>query len=444
MKKFFYLLFSLFPLSFFLSAETLPTSGTLLWRVSGNGLKENSYLYGTMHTRDTRAFHFSDSVLNCFIRCKAFAMELKIEEVNNEEVIGKMMLDGGATITSILSKEQFDSLQKKTQEVTGLSISLFERLKPIFIATILSQGELLNDSASKNPNLYFLDEYFEELAKRSGKNVHALEMVQTQLDVFNFLPMQQQVEYLMKSIREENEGHGIDTYISHYANGELEILLKSDEGDLLSGEFLTKVLTERNKGMTDHIEMLMRSQSLFAAFGAAHLTGDSGIISLLRERGYAVEPVTATYDDISSEGWLYVFPCSVVAVAMPGLPVVSKDTLPYKNFPFQKWVSKLSNTYCVIHLEKNVSLNKTLLESLAGNELDVKAHLTKISGDFPNRKNIRDYKMYYFSDLTNVFVIENGNEKIIAIVTKENAMDEIELKRFLSLVRYKIASPLSY
>ena len=444
MKKFFCFSFTFLSFSFFSLAENLPTSGTLLWRVSGNGLKEISYLYGTMHTRDTRAFHFSDSVLNCFMRCKSFAMELKMEELNNQEVIGKMMLDSGATIGNILSKEQYDSLQKKTQEITGFSISLFERLKPIFIATILSQGELLNDSVGKNPNQYFLDEYFEVLARHSGKNVSALEMVQTQLDVFNFLPIAQQVDYLMKSIRGENGGSGIDTFISHYANGELEILLKSDEDDLLSGEFLSKILTERNEGMANHIESLMRSQSLFAAFGAAHLTGDSGIISLLRKKGYTVEPVVAAFDDISAEGWLYVFPCSVIAVAMPGLPVLITDTLFGENINYTKWFSKMNNAYSVIHFTKNIAVTKSLLTRLSINEIDFSTRLKKIEGDFPNRKNIRAYKMSATSDSENLFVIENGSEKIIVIVTNENSIDDTEMKRFLSLVRYKIASPLSY
>lgn len=35
---------------------------SLLWRISGKGLKEPSYLYGTMHISNKEVFRFGDSV----------------------------------------------------------------------------------------------------------------------------------------------------------------------------------------------------------------------------------------------------------------------------------------------------------------------------------------------------------------------------------------------
>src|SRR6187402_2508110 len=34
---------------------------SLLWEISGNGLKKPSYLFGTMHVSDKLAFHLADS-----------------------------------------------------------------------------------------------------------------------------------------------------------------------------------------------------------------------------------------------------------------------------------------------------------------------------------------------------------------------------------------------
>ena len=48
----------------------------LLWKISGNGLKKPSYLFGTMHLKDKRVFDFSDSVLVKLDECPAFAMEI--------------------------------------------------------------------------------------------------------------------------------------------------------------------------------------------------------------------------------------------------------------------------------------------------------------------------------------------------------------------------------
>lgn len=52
------------------------TAKTLLWRISGKGLQNPSYLYGTMHLFDRRLFYFGDSVYNSIEKTEGFAMEL--------------------------------------------------------------------------------------------------------------------------------------------------------------------------------------------------------------------------------------------------------------------------------------------------------------------------------------------------------------------------------
>lgn len=78
-------------------------------------------------------------------------MEIKLDELNREDAISNMMMDSGQTIENYLSKNQYDSLQQKIQIVTGLPMSLFERMKPIYIATMLSQSQLLKDTTIKIP-----------------------------------------------------------------------------------------------------------------------------------------------------------------------------------------------------------------------------------------------------------------------------------------------------
>ena len=55
------------------------TPSTLLWRVTGPGTTGASYLYGTIHSRDDRAFQFGDSVLPALDRCRVVAGELDLD-----------------------------------------------------------------------------------------------------------------------------------------------------------------------------------------------------------------------------------------------------------------------------------------------------------------------------------------------------------------------------
>src|ERR1044071_10255875 len=51
-------------LSFSVFAQKKPLPGkypSLLWEITGNGIKKPSYLFGTMHVSSKMAFHLSDS-----------------------------------------------------------------------------------------------------------------------------------------------------------------------------------------------------------------------------------------------------------------------------------------------------------------------------------------------------------------------------------------------
>ena len=48
---------------------------------------------------------------------------------------------------------------------------------------------------------------------------------------------------------------------------------------------------KRNRNWMEKIEMTLPVQSVLIAVGAAHLLGPEGLIQLLRDRGYTVEPV---------------------------------------------------------------------------------------------------------------------------------------------------------
>ncbi|HYC30348.1 MAG TPA: TraB/GumN family protein, partial [Chitinophagaceae bacterium] len=59
-------------------------------------------------------------------------------------------------------------------------------------------------------------------------------------------------------------------------------------------EMEDKLLNLRNKVMADKMDSLIQKKSFVVAVGTAHLPGKKGIIELLRERGYTVEPVFTT------------------------------------------------------------------------------------------------------------------------------------------------------
>jgi uncharacterized protein YbaP (TraB family) len=56
-------------------------------------------------------------------------------------------------------------------------------------------------------------------------------------------------------------------------------------------EYGDLLLENRNKDWIPKIEELVKAQSTFIAVGSGHLGSETGVIQLLRNAGYTVEPV---------------------------------------------------------------------------------------------------------------------------------------------------------
>src|SRR5690348_13108671 len=83
------LLLSFFPAK----AQQDTLAHTLLWKIEGNGLSRPSYLYGTMHTTDDRAFRLMDSTLIAFDSVEVYAMEINMDSVNPSAMAASMMME---------------------------------------------------------------------------------------------------------------------------------------------------------------------------------------------------------------------------------------------------------------------------------------------------------------------------------------------------------------
>ena len=58
---------------------------TLLWEIRGKELKKTSYLFGTMHVRDKRAFRGIDFLSKCIVNCDSFAAEFDLKNASNRK-----------------------------------------------------------------------------------------------------------------------------------------------------------------------------------------------------------------------------------------------------------------------------------------------------------------------------------------------------------------------
>jgi uncharacterized protein YbaP (TraB family) len=99
---------------------------------------------------------------------------------------------------------------------------------------------------------------------------------------------------LLEQVRDrERDDSLMRELVDAYAREDLTALaaMAADTSLHSFDDMMDQLNGDRNVTMTERMEPLLRSGRAFIAVGALHLTGDRSIITLLRARGYTVEPV---------------------------------------------------------------------------------------------------------------------------------------------------------
>jgi uncharacterized protein YbaP (TraB family) len=126
-----------------------------------------------------------------------------------------------------------------------------------------------------------------------------LESAAEQMGLFDLFSEPTQTAVLAHTVRSIAQGElagELDALLAAWSAGDAERLLEvieHESADLPPGmgeELQDLLYTRRNRGMAAKIEtMLAGDVPHFVAVGAGHLLTDSGVVALLRERGFAVK-----------------------------------------------------------------------------------------------------------------------------------------------------------
>jgi len=259
----------------------------LLYQISGNGLTEASYLYGTIHILPKDKFELSNSLKRAFDASTTIAMEVDLDMSGAEKIAlaQKVMLPDGKTLKDFMAAEDYLQLKAYCIDSLQWSESKFERsskLKPMFFSSVLIQENMSNMAS------YEME--FNKMAKKKKKETIGLETIEFQLGLFDQLPMQTQVDMLKQDYKSDMKNY--DTLLACYLREDLETLGKLMAEDTSAyPEFNELMLVQRNKSWIAPMRAQMQKESTFFGVGAAHLSGPDGVVALLRAQGFTVTAI---------------------------------------------------------------------------------------------------------------------------------------------------------
>lgn len=267
---------------------TAHLNGQLLWKISGEGVKENSYLYGTIHVMPENQFSISPKIQKAFDESRKLAMEidLNIGLAKQIKIAKKTFLPSGQTIQNLLSATDFEKVKSFCLDSLKMPEGKFNKyihLKPFFFSSAIAQEQMGNTKS------YEME--FNKMAKKNRKKTLGLETMDYQLETINKISINDQAKMLMEEF-DKNPTEQFNDLLRLYLNEDLNGLysIVTSESSQINN-FNQDFLDVRNKNWIPVIESQIKVNSTFIAVGAAHLPGENGVINLLKMKGYTVEPV---------------------------------------------------------------------------------------------------------------------------------------------------------
>ena len=281
---------------------------TFLWKISKSNAP-TSYLIGTVHL-GKQGSTLAPEYRDILAQTPRLVVETQVESEFFQTPAGMLrvmlmmnMAQSEQTLVQSLGKARNAKLQRIVRRYATSSerdmLSSQQKWQPWFVMMSLEQMFVpkgYNDD-------YGIDSLLLKAARATGKEVDELEGVEV-LKYYADIPEDVILRAIDASLANPQEQvalsqHLFKLYREHRAT-ELWAEVKSDkhyqmfvpqDREIWKNMMFKQLLKERNTQWMPKLEKLLSERANTVAVGAAHLFGEHGLIALLRQQGYTVEPI---------------------------------------------------------------------------------------------------------------------------------------------------------
>lgn len=259
---------------------------SLLWEISGKGLKEPSYIFGTFHILCKDQFKISKSFEAKLIATKQFCGELNMDDPTLQSQLMQLILMPDKNLESFIDSPMQHKFDSAFEHITGIAFTQLNHYKP-FLSLSLLALKTVPCSIFVQPETEIM-----QMAKKNQLGVLGLETVTEQMSVIDEQPIDSQMIALKKMVLNfDSTKNLMKEMVAVYQQNDAEALYsyikKQGDGGFNDESFIVK----RNQNWIPKIKTMIREKPTFFAVGAGHLGGQTGVLTLLRKQGFTIKPV---------------------------------------------------------------------------------------------------------------------------------------------------------
>ncbi len=271
----------------FLSAQ-LSGEKTVLWKISGNGLAAPSYLFGTIHVMPSDLFTIFPEADEELKQSEQLILEMVMDVplATQIEWAKMMILPHGENLESLLPEEQFRLFKEYVLDSLQIKEKKFERyliLKPFSF-----YSALIPEVIGRKLESYEM--HYTKIARKMDIPVLGLETFEFQLAIFDSIPVENQID-LFFGEQSDMKKEFADMIRMYEEQDIYEMAEELKEENEAYGDMEYKLVIQRNHNWAGLLSEWIKEKPSFIAVGAGHLAGENGLIRLLRENGFDVDPV---------------------------------------------------------------------------------------------------------------------------------------------------------
>ena len=266
------------------TAEAAETAAPALWKVADEDT--TIWLFGTVHALPADVVWYRGEIAQALGSSDILVTEIKMDA----EAVGAMqsiittkgMLPEGETLRGLLTDEQRATYEAALAKV-DLPPAAFDRFEPWYGAMMMAMLPLLKQGYSAEAGV----EKVLEGKVAAGTERGALETVEQQLSIFDELPQETQVEFLMETVEGVDEIKALlDAMVTEWAEGDADELARLMNESMTDPMLAERLLYARNANWAQWIdERLDAPGTVFVAVGAGHLAGKQSVQDKLAELG---------------------------------------------------------------------------------------------------------------------------------------------------------------
>jgi uncharacterized protein len=262
-------------------------NNTLLWEISGNGLKQPSYMFGTFHMMCKEDIVFSENLQKALAFSKEVYFEMDLDDPKNTLGGIFFMNMKDKTLKDLYTEKEYDKLATFFKDSIKISISTFGKMKPMMLEAFLYPRMMPCKNASG------VEMELIKIAAKQKKEIKGFETIEFQSGIFDSIPYDVQAKALLKDIDSamvyrEYFNKMVTVYKNQETDKLVEIVADTAFGEGLNNDMMLK---NRNENWVRQLKKIAPVTNIFMGVGAAHLFGKDGLITILRREGYTVRGI---------------------------------------------------------------------------------------------------------------------------------------------------------